>query len=289
MREELIKKYESLTITNDFIFGKVMEDMAICQEILSRIVGFDVGELRDANIQVSVKETIDGRGIRLDSLTEGMLNSRYNSEMQVKEEKQAGRRIRYYQGNLDITSLQEGDGYENLPEIYMIFICTHDLVGDGRYKHEFIYTSKENPQKVLDDGSHRIIINVNGNNEEGVSPELKELIDYMRDGICKSGFIKRIHEEVCRVRVSRKCREDFMRYTLEKQQIQRDSREEGRAEGIEQERAESEKRMSLERLEHAIAMKNTLLAMNLNMEDVKKAVKAAINVTDEELEKLMVE
>lgn len=279
MKDELIKKYESLTFTNDFIFGKVMQDMELCREIVSRIVGFDVGELSDASIQVSIKETIDGRGIRIDSLADSNINYRYSSEMQVQEEKYAGKRIRYYQGNLDITSLQMAEGYDKLPDIYMIFICMHDIIGDGRYKHEFVYTSKENPEKVLDDGSHRIIINLKGNAGD-ITLELKELIDYMLHGICESEFTKRLHASVTRIKVSRKYREDYMRYTLEKQRIERESRAAGIEEGIERGTEQERKR-------NAIAMRDMLYGMSMARWEVEEKLRQSMSLDTEMLNEIM--
>ena len=37
MQENLIKKWESLTISNDFLFGKVMSHPGLCQKLLERI------------------------------------------------------------------------------------------------------------------------------------------------------------------------------------------------------------------------------------------------------------
>ena len=49
MEENLIKKWESLTISNDFLFGKVMSHPGLCQKLLERIFPDDYsGQLAHA-------------------------------------------------------------------------------------------------------------------------------------------------------------------------------------------------------------------------------------------------
>lgn len=41
----MAKRYEELTFVDDFIFGKVMEDMELCQDSLERLLQAPVGKL----------------------------------------------------------------------------------------------------------------------------------------------------------------------------------------------------------------------------------------------------
>ena len=43
----MAKRYEELTIADDFMFGKVMEDKALCREVLECLLEQPVGELED--------------------------------------------------------------------------------------------------------------------------------------------------------------------------------------------------------------------------------------------------
>ena len=43
----MAKNYEELTITDDFMFGKVMEDKVLCRDLLECLLGQPVGELQD--------------------------------------------------------------------------------------------------------------------------------------------------------------------------------------------------------------------------------------------------
>lgn len=46
------------------------------------------------------------------------------------------KRMRYYQGMIDLNILEKGENYKNLKKSFVIFICTFDLFGLGRmYTH----------------------------------------------------------------------------------------------------------------------------------------------------------
>ena len=41
------------------------------------------------------------------------------------------KRMRYYQGMIDLNILEKGENYKNLKKSFVIFICTFDLFGLG--------------------------------------------------------------------------------------------------------------------------------------------------------------
>ena len=45
-RMPMAKSYEELRFTDDFMFGKVMEDRELCRDVLECLLGEKVGELR---------------------------------------------------------------------------------------------------------------------------------------------------------------------------------------------------------------------------------------------------
>lgn len=106
-----MKSYDELTFSDSFIFGKVTEDPEICRDIISTLMGYDVGELiQHPEREKFLKENVDGKYIKLDIMAEDELNRLYDVEMQNeskdKERKlELPKRSRYYQSLLDITYL----------------------------------------------------------------------------------------------------------------------------------------------------------------------------------------
>lgn len=72
---------------------------------------------------------------------------------------------------------------------------------------------------------------------EDVPLEIRKLFNYMRDGIVSNSLTKRLDDAVCAVKLSEKWRSDYMKELLYYEDLREDARaeglEEGRAEGVE--------------------------------------------------------
>ena len=75
------KSYDELRFTDDFMFGKVMEDKELCREVLECLLQRPVGELEDPLPQREYRYTTDGKPIRLDIYTRDK-DAVYDAEMQ---------------------------------------------------------------------------------------------------------------------------------------------------------------------------------------------------------------
>ena len=76
----MAKRYEELTIADDFMFGKVMEDKALCREVLECLLEHPIGELEDVQTERQFRYTTDGKPVRLDVYTRDQ-NHIYDAEM----------------------------------------------------------------------------------------------------------------------------------------------------------------------------------------------------------------
>ena len=65
----MAKNYEELKLSDDFMFGKVMEDGRLCREVLECLLGKPVGELEEMHTQREYRYAMDGKPIRLDIYT----------------------------------------------------------------------------------------------------------------------------------------------------------------------------------------------------------------------------
>ena len=64
------KEYEELEFSNDFIFGKTMEDSELCRDVIECLLQRQVGELTEVQGQKEWHFTFDGKPIRLDVYSE---------------------------------------------------------------------------------------------------------------------------------------------------------------------------------------------------------------------------
>lgn len=137
----MTKRYEELTIADDFMFGKVMEDKGLCRKVLECLLEKPVGRLEDVQTQREFRYTSEGKPIRLDVYTRDRKRI-YDAEMQnlnhqSPESLELPRRSRFYQSSMDMDHLNKGNSYRELPEGRVLFICTFDPFGLGYAKYSF--------------------------------------------------------------------------------------------------------------------------------------------------------
>ena len=116
----MVKRYEELTISDDFMFGKTMGDKVLCQDVLERLLEEKVGELEDVQPQREFRYTSGGKPIRLDIYTRDKKRM-YDAEMQNQnhqpvEKLELPKRSRFYQSTMDTDHLSKGKSYRELPE-----------------------------------------------------------------------------------------------------------------------------------------------------------------------------
>lgn len=222
--------WESLDISNDFLFGKVMQNPDLCKELLQRILPYlNIERIEYPELQKSIKEGAESRGIRLDVYIKDDKNIVYNVEMQANGSKGIPKRSRYYQGMIDLQLLEAGDkSYMKLNKTYIVFICTFDLYGKGRHIYTFENICKEDNSLSMGDEATKIFLNSDSDMDD-VGKELRAFLDYVKGiKVTDDDFIDRLEEAVKRAKANKKWRRDYM--TME--MLERVKFEEGLDEGI---------------------------------------------------------
>ena len=112
------------------MFDRLMEDKALCREVIEIILDEPISDIEYIITEDDVRPTLTNHGVRFDAFvkTKGEI---YDIEMQTTKRGALGRRMRYYQSALDARTLHKGENYKKLPPCYIIFICMHDPFGEG--------------------------------------------------------------------------------------------------------------------------------------------------------------
>lgn len=221
------KKYEELTITDDFMFGKVMRNPKHCKKLLEIILDVKIRKVVFIDEQQSVRPDYEAKGIRIDVYVEDGENTVYAVEMQARNTGELPERSRYYQAVVDMNLIEKGLGYEHLRKNYVIFICTFDLFGKGRHIYRFENRCREDSAIRLGDGTEKIFLNTKGTMND-VDGELKSLLDYFESLKPQDAYTEKLDEAVAEARAHKKWRREYM--VLERMMM--DSRREGIEEGI---------------------------------------------------------
>lgn len=226
--QKKMRCYDELRFRDDFMFGKVMEDKELCREVLERLLGRPVGELKEVQTQREFSYTADGKPVRLDLYSEDSDGAVYDTEMEnlnhkTVEEHQLPKRSRYYQGSIDIDYMDKGNSYKKLPESSVMFICTFDPFGKGQGKYTFRERCDEMPELALNDGTVKIFYNCRYKGED-IPEDLRKLYDYIEDGKAEDDLTKKLDAAVNKGRKNAAWRTQYMKLQV----LMMDAREEGR-------------------------------------------------------------
>ena len=156
-------KWEELSISNDFLFGKVMQDAELCKELLQRILpDLKIERIEYPELQKSIHVDMDAHSVRLDVYVKDDRKTVYDIEMQVSDTRELPKRSRYYQGMIDLQLVDAGQHYKKLNKSYIIFICPFDLYGKGRHIYTFENLCKEDNRISMGDEAVKIFLNTDG-------------------------------------------------------------------------------------------------------------------------------
>lgn len=212
------KSYEELTIADDFMFFKVMSDGELCKELLETILGIRISKLVYHEMQAVLKDSYDGKGIRLDVYAADEKNTVYNVEMQAMNDDNLPRRSRYYQSCIDMDLLDKGIRYKKLNNSIVIFICTFDLFKKGYAKYTFNTRCNEDKEIVLEDGITKVFINSTAS-IDGVDAGLGSLIKYINTGVASDGYTIKIDKAVVSSRKHKSWRNEYMKYQADREDL----------------------------------------------------------------------
>ncbi len=266
-----LKKWEDLELKDDFMFAKVMRDPELCREMLERLLGFKISGIRYLEEQKTIDISYDSRSIRLDVYVEDDRKTVYNVEIQTTNSREPAKRSRYYQGLIDLNLIEKGELYSKLNTSYVIFICTFDLFGRGRYQYTFENLCREDPELRLEDQTVKIFFNTAGTIGD-LSEEAKAFLRYVGGVPSEDDYVKRLQERISKVHENQEWRQEYMTLLMRDQENRELGRQEGRREGIRDEK----KRVTVFLLQKGIYSDQDILSVAEISPDELQEIKESI-------------
>ena len=219
--------WEELSIANDFLFGKIMQNPDLCKELLQRILpDLKIDRIEYPQLQKTIKPDMDARSVRLDVYVKDNKNTVYDIEMQVSDTKELPERSRYYQSMIDLQLVDKGQYYKKLNRSYIIFICPFDAFRKGRHIYTFENICKEDNSISMGDGAVKIFLNANGRQDD-VSKELKAFLDYVAGEKPEDSFVEKLEEAVREAKRNREWRHEYMMLLMRDQANEKKGMEKG--------------------------------------------------------------
>ena len=231
------KQWRDATIQNNFVFGKTLETHPdLCRRFLELILNTKIKEINYPEREKTINLRSDSKGIRLDVYVEEKgTNRSFDIEMQVSNNDNLAKRMRYYQELIDGDKLKPGQHYSALGESIIIFICPFRFKYN-RHFYSFHERCDQELDFILESGVTKIFLSTKGTIDD-VSLDIKAFLDYVDKGIVSGDFVKELDQAVQLVKSNRKAMKEFMTYemALLEERLQGEQRgiQIGRTEGTE--------------------------------------------------------
>lgn len=279
----LAQQWEELTIANDRMFSMVMENNAICRELLRRIFPeLAIDRVQRVTVQKQVNTPLDARTVRFDVYIRDDQQRTYIMEMQVANRQNLPYRLRYYLEQVDHSILGPGDNYEKLAgyPTYVVFFCDFDYYGQDRSEYRFEWRNIDEPDLVAGTGQQLVVFNAQAStfhDSIGVAGFLKLMHNQIAVG---DPLVEQVTQEMERIKQDPERRRDYMKYELDLMDARSDGMAIGLAEG---------KKQGLEqgKQESIVAAAKMLLGLELSRTVIVKQLMSAYDLSSAEAERYL--
>ena len=163
--KEKLEILSDMTLEDDIFFSCCLDGSNECVSLMLRIIlGRDDLSVTRTETQRWMHNILE-HSVRLDVHAADAMGNLYNIEIQKDERGAERKRARYYSAMIDSRALGKSDGYESLPESYVIFITRGDAIGEGNALNVIERTVK-GTGKDFCDGSHIVYVSSSLADEE---------------------------------------------------------------------------------------------------------------------------
>ncbi len=172
---------ERIAFADNIMFREVLrDDRELCRQFLERVLGFPIERVEEAHFEYPLNPGIRSRGARFDLYIKGS-DKAIDVEVQSSWTPALGRRLRYYQGTLDVSLVPRPQTYRQLPESYIIFICRYDPFKFGMPRYTIEPVCRECNDAEIGADLHWLVLNA-GAFELEEELGLRNLLSYIEDG-----------------------------------------------------------------------------------------------------------
>ena len=248
---------DKLNLISDLFSRVVFQDKRACQELIDIILGKGF-RVKEVSTQKELANFIY-HSVVLDILARTIEGKKIHVEFQISDKEDHIRRVRYCTGSIDTHTLEKGAAYDELPELYHIFITERDFIGAGQPVYELQRCAGEEHDISLDNGVHEIYVNLES--PPATESELAGLLRYIKETTKENerDYFSDIVKSVNSCREQGKDRDVMKYYNSEEfyQEGKADGFKEGKSDGIEEGKREVITNMLKEKMDEEIISRVT--------------------------------
>ena len=273
------KPWEELTIADNFIFCKVMENERICRGVLETLLGISVEHIDYLKTENPIENFYDSRGIRLDVYVKDSERI-FNIEMQTGNYNDMLLRARYYLSSSDVATTKRRTKFKDIRETYILFICKDDPFGEEIPRYTKISKFLETDRISYDDKSRNVFYNCSAWEKES-NPEVRGVLKFIYGLKPDSGLAIEMDEAASLAKQKSDLEDEYMYFSDILEDEKEEAREIGLAEGHAEGHAEG-----LEAGRHQQKIESAKTAISLGLSE--QQVVAISGLSPEEIRKLIV-
>ena len=272
-------KWQDATITENFLFEKVMHNKRICKRLIEKILGITIQSIEFPEAEKSISIRRDSKSVRLDVYVTDNTGRVYDIEMQCTNpfDDELVKRTRYYQGMVDMDLIDKGMNYTELNSTYIIFICTFDLFGLGYPMYTFRNICLEDNKLELNDGTTKLFLNstsVIPYDSPDTFPysnldnDIFYFLQYINGHAPQGKFVNEIDTEVGKVKENKEMEKSYMTYAMEIERHRREAKNIGIAIGREEGSNIRAQKIALSMLQEQIPLNVIVKCTSLSEQEV---------------------
>ena len=156
-REFLLQGIEELTLLHDTFMKVVLKDVEACQHVIRILMDDPTIEIVEVRSQYRISKLVSKDAV-LDILVEDTRGRVYNLEIQRETTIDHARRTRRYSALVDAEYLEKGKEYNEMPEVYVIYISETDI-WETQETESPVERHLKGQIEEYNDGQHTIYIN----------------------------------------------------------------------------------------------------------------------------------
>lgn len=159
MNEEYLDVIKSYRPMDDTFMRNIFRNSPEITESVLRIL-MDKPDLEviSSETQVDMKRITGSRGLCLDVVATDSSGKKYDIEVQKESDGAGPHRGRYHSSAMDVENSYKGMDFDELPDIYVIFITEHDYYGRGKAIYR-VRRTVEDDNSLYGDGSNILYVN----------------------------------------------------------------------------------------------------------------------------------
>ncbi len=270
----MIENRKMIPITNRYAFADVLRgDLELARDFISVLIGKKIGKVKLAQRESAFDISPLTKGVRFDVYLKDDNEESFDVELQVSNEEDLEKRIRYYHSIMTADSLLKGEEYRNLKDSYVIFIFVkHDPFKLGKTMYEIGSTVLNADNRRINDGMHTYVFNFTKNREKNGDSKIEEIAEYFYNGNVGGVMSGRMDLKIQDLNEKPTWREKIMTLEQELKIARNRGYDEGHRKGLEEGREKGlaeGKNVGAENSKKEIAVK--LLQMGIPTETVSEA------------------